>query len=394
MSGMRRRTRAAVTALAVAAVTLSAATAHADARWAAADLPGVGGAMLYGATRVDADTTWAYGVGVTQEGRTRPTTPLLLARDGDAGAWRTIPMAAFDGDSGRINSINARSPKDAWAVGDHEEGRGAIHTQHWDGTAWRVVDAPVPEGLRLAGAGLLDVSVRASDDVWAVGWLVVVDSETPSTDPNKPGGTVQETHMEALVQHWDGEAWHIVPVPDATSLSTGSVTALAADDVWISGYTSEDQPMMLHYDGRSWSRVPVPYDGVNGELVDLEARGARDVWAAGRKLNDDEDRGHALLAHWNGRSWKQVPAPAAAGRANDLTLTPGGVAVSGHQPDGTPYVMRLRDGRWTNLAVPTGGTAGGRYVSGVAWTAQGVTVSGNDQGATGLPAPLLLTGGR
>ncbi|KOT95382.1 MULTISPECIES: hypothetical protein [Streptomyces] len=392
MSGARARTTTAVAALALAVVTVSAATAHADARWLAADLTGVGDAALTGVTRVDGDTTWAYGVGVGEEGRTRPRTPLLLTRDDGERSWRRLPMPAFADRSGQIGQISAVSQDDAWMVGQYEESRGAFLTQHWDGTEWRVVDAPAPEGKRFAGAGLLDVSARASDDVWAVGWLIVVDSEVPT--PGKPGGTTQETHAEAVVEHWDGEAWHLVPVPDAASLWTYSVTALAEDDVWVSGYTSEDRPAMLHYDGVSWSRVPVPYDGVNGELVDLEARGADDVWAAGRKLADDEDPGHALLAHWDGRSWRQVRTPAGAGRVNDLTLAPAGVVVAGERPDGTPYVMRLRHGRWSELSVPSGGTDSGRYLTGVAWTPGGVTAVGYEEAGGSLPTPVLLTGGR
>ncbi|MFE9175326.1 hypothetical protein ACFYN5_03650 [Streptomyces sp. NPDC007126] len=392
MSGIRVRTRTAVAVLALAAVTVPAATAHAGARWSAADLTDVGHAALTGVTRVDGDTTWAYGVKVRQEGKVQPRTPLLLARDDDERSWREIPMPAFADRANQLSAIDAVSQQDAWAVGLYEESRGAFLTQRWDGTEWRVVDAPAPEGIRLAGAGLLDVSARTADDVWAVGWLIVVDSEVPN--PDKPGGTIQETHAEAMLQHWDGEAWHLVPVPDATSLWTYSVTALADDDVWVSGYTMDDRPAMLHYDGSSWSRVPVPYDGVNGELTDLEARGPNDVWAAGRKLVDDEDPGHALLAHWDGRSWKQVPTPADAGRVNDLTLAPAGVAVAGEQPDGTPYVMRLRHGRWSRPSVPPGGTDGGRYLTSVAWTPRGLTAVGYEEGATGLPSPLLLTGGR
>ncbi|MFE6285819.1 hypothetical protein [Streptomyces sp. NPDC057877] len=381
-------------ALAVAAVAVSGGTAHGEARWSAADLAGVGSALLYGVTRVDDDSTWAYGVGVSGEGKVRPTTPLLLARDGDAGGWRQVPMQGFagSGSTNRINSLDAVGEDDAWAVGDHEGQRGAIHTQHWDGSTWRVVEAPVPEDVVINDAGLLDVSARAGDDVWAVGWITVVDSEVPHADV--PGGVIQETHNEAVVQHWDGEAWRLVRVPGASSLMVNSVAAVADDDVWVSGYTAEDQPAMLHYDGRSWSRVAVPYDGVNGELIDLEARGAGDVWAAGRKLDDDEDRGHALVAHWNGRAWQQVSAPASAGRVKDLALAPGGVTVAGEQADGRPYVMRLRDGRWSDLGVPEGGAAGSRYLAGLTWTSRGVTVAANDWGAAGLTSPVLLTGGR
>ncbi|TXS04950.1 hypothetical protein EAO73_14755 [Streptomyces sp. col6] len=139
--------------------------------------------------------------------------------------------------------------------------------------------------------------------------------------------------------------------------------------------------------------MPVPYDGINGELIDLEARGAHNIWAAGRKLNDDADTGHALLAHWNGHTWQQVPAPAGTGRVNDLTLAPQGIAITGEQTDGTPYVMRLRDGRWSKLSVPSNSADTGSHLTGAAWTPHGVTAVGYEEGATGLPSPPLLTGG-
>ncbi|MFD5966877.1 hypothetical protein ACFWGR_11685 [Streptomyces sp. NPDC060311] len=94
----------------------------------------------------------------------------------------------------------------------------------------------------VAGAGS-SIDAVSQEDAWAV-------------------GLYEESRGAFLTQHWDGEAWHLVPVPDATSLWTYSVTALADD-----------------------------------------------VWAAGRKLVDDEDPGHALHAHWDGRSWKQCRPP-------------------------------------------------------------------------------------
>ncbi len=378
--------------LAAAAVVVSSVTAHADARWSTPMLPDTGDAALTGITRLDGDTTWAYGMRVTREGKAQRSAPLLLSRHDGERAWREVPMPPFDQSFDQLNEISAVSGSDAWAVGLYDDARGTFRTQHWNGTAWRVVDAPAPTGVRLAGGGLLDVSARSANDVWAVGWVQVVDSETPT--PGKPGGITQESHDEALVQHWDGDAWRIVPVPDAASLSVGSIAAVGADDVWVSGYSAQDEPVMLHYDGRAWARVPVPYDGVNGELIDLEARGPGDVWAAGRKLNDEEDTGHALVARWDGHAWRQVPVPADAGRVHDLTLTPGGVAVAGQRPDGGAYAMRLRDGRWSSLDVPQGDPVGSRYLNGLAWTPRGLAVAGFDGGEDGLPTPVLLVEGR
>lgn len=388
---MRRRIGA--VGLAAAVVMTVSGTAHADPSWTAPALPVTGNAALTGVTAVDAHTTWAYGVGVTRPGRATEQTPLLLShddRDGAAG-WRQVPVPAFGDTSNQIGAVDALSARDAWMVNNWEAGRGGILTHHWDGTAWTPVTAPVP-AAKLSDGGLLDVSVRAADDAWAVGWVTIIDSERPN--PDKPGGVIYETHAEAVIEHWDGTSWRIVPAPDATGTWLNSVTALAEDDVWVSGYTDEDTPLLQHWDGTAWTVYPVAYQGINGELTDLEARGPDDIWAAGRVLLDEEDRGHGLVAHWDGTAWKQVRVPAGTGRVNDLSLTPTGVAVVGEAPDGAPYALRRAGGCWTALGVPGAdpATAAGRSLSSVARTRQGLVLAGwDDEAATGLPDPVLLT---
>ena len=55
------------------------------------------------------------------------------------------------------------------------------------------------------------IDAVAADDIWAVG---------------SPG----------LTEHWDGNAWSVVPFPSTVGLS--AVAAVASDDVWALGGTT------------------------------------------------------------------------------------------------------------------------------------------------------------
>jgi hypothetical protein len=238
---------------------------------------------------------------------------------------------------------------------------------------------------------LLAVSARESTDVWATGWAQILDSSEP--DPNKPGGTIQVTHNEALVEHWDGRRWQLVPVPDRREMVLQSVVALSRTDVWAAGYTGEDQPALLHFDGRAWSAAPpLPYAGLYGEIQSLAAGGPDDIWAVGRAVIGEDDRGHALVAHWDGRRWRQVETPADAGQLSNVATVPGGIAVVGStvdQVDG--YAMRLTGNHWQSLNIPA--DAGTHLLTtGVLWSGGRLTVAGSSTSDGSAPMrPLILT---
>ncbi|MFE6634502.1 hypothetical protein ACFVEM_08065, partial [Streptomyces tendae] len=76
------------------------------------------------------------------------------------------------------------------------------------------------------------------------------------------------------------------------------------------------------------------------------------------------------------------------------TSAPAGGAAAGKLRYATPNLWRRPPGGGAGPPGPRGGTDGGRYLTSVAWTPRGVTAVGYEEGATGLPSPLLLTGGR
>ena len=374
-----------IAAKSIAGPTRSPASAvNGQTRWTSEPMP-VADASLFNATQIDQHTTWAYGVQVAAQG----LAPLLLAKDDrDARGWTAVPTVPVTG-SNRINSVSAVSARDAWLVGDFDPAIGGIVTGHWDGTEWRTVAVPLPD--KAYSGGLLSVSAHASDDVWAAGWAEILDSREP--DPDKPGGWIDVTHSESLLEHWNGKTWQREPAPDPT-VALSTVTAVSRNDVWAAGNTNDDQPALLHFDGRTWSTVPAPrYAGRYGEFNSLATNGPNDVWAIGRVLLDDNDRGHALVAHWDGHRWQQITTPADAGRLWNAATVPGGIAVVGSTPsqaDG--YGMRLTDNRWNSLGIPVGNTTH-TFSYGVLYSAGKLAVIGSTRSdQSPEPQPLVLTG--
>ncbi|GGJ37210.1 hypothetical protein [Streptomyces brasiliensis] len=377
------------------------ASAADPATWQAQTLPDAGN--LLGVTRPDARTAWAVGFRSTPVGKAHQLTPILLTRqDGAAQGWTAAGTAPLpDGTTTRFNAVTALSGQDGWVVGDDSDAVGGIVTEHWDGTAWRLVPAPAPTGTDASSAGLLAVSGTSADDVWAVGWAQIRDGSGAPGPTGKPAPP--ESHQEGLVEHWDGTAWQQVPLPEPSDAwGLNGVTAIAEDDVWAVGYGPDDQPVLLHFDGQGWTHVADPaLDGSNGEFNAVAATGPGDVWAVGRIVRDDEDPGQALVAHWNGRRWRQVDAPPQAGRLSAVTATPdGGVTAVGRTtrapfpgPGADGYAMRLDDRDWRSLALPSGTFFD---PNGVAVSADGrTTLVGVKADPDQDPAPLMaLTDGQ
>jgi hypothetical protein len=67
--------------------------------------------------------------------------------------------------------------------------------------------------------------------------------------------------------------------------------------------------LALHFDGFEWSVVPTVNPGSTGNvLYGVSAVSANDVWAVGQKIGD-AGPDQALVEHWNGFSWSEVPVP-------------------------------------------------------------------------------------
>ena len=116
--------------------------------------------------------------------------------------------------------------------------------------------------------------------------------------------------MVPLVEHWDGSSWTQMKVapPGAPLVQLNAVVAPSATEVWAFGYTRYAQ----HWNGTSWKRValPVPKGAESPEFNGAAAVSPNDIWAVGdAELRRSTWAAHAIVDHWDGRSWRQVPSP-------------------------------------------------------------------------------------
>lgn len=231
--------------------------------------------------------------------------PQYAARWHD-GRWTTVPLPvspdpanASKAGTPALNAVASVTPNDAWAIGGSHYGLswiGAL-TEHWDGDRWSTVANPASAG---PGAVLNAISVASADDIWAAGL-----QQQGDTGVHVP-----------LIEHWDGTAWSVTPVPTGNSPShLLAVSADSAGDAWAVG--AQTMPgtaktgviLVEHWDGISWHAVTGLPDLGNAELTQVYASGPNDVWATVAAIRSDTHLGVDNFLHWDGTSWTVVPAP-------------------------------------------------------------------------------------
>lgn len=134
------------------------------------DVPGSGQNLA----DIDANgaALWSAGTvpGSYISGGYYPPTP--NARYLNGTAWSNANPVVSDNTNGAgFNAVKVIAQNDVWAVG--QSGRLAL-TEHWNGTAWTVVQAaqgnPNPSADRADGNVLLGITALSSTAIWAVGY--------------------------------------------------------------------------------------------------------------------------------------------------------------------------------------------------------------------------------
>jgi hypothetical protein len=101
-----------------------------------------------------------------------------------------------------------------------------------------------------------------------------------------------------------------LPGPEYSGLV--GVTDISSTDAWAVG-SDGSAALILHWNGKKWSQVPVPSIGAYGKkyyLSSVSGLSATDAWAVGSAGST------ALILHWNGTAWKRVPSPSPESRAS------------------------------------------------------------------------------
>ncbi len=149
-------------------------------------------------------------------------------------------------------------------------------------------DFPPPSDTSLLQA----VGAVSANDAWAVGY----------------GGL--STGGKALIEHWNGTSWSVVPLTifKAESVNLRDITVISANDIWAVGdyFVNGGGAVLtltLHYDGTSWTQVSSPTSGENSHLLGVDALSANDVWAVGSFFEDVFQTNQPYLLHYDGTSW-------------------------------------------------------------------------------------------
>lgn len=257
--------------------------------------------MLSGVAAVSPNDVWAVGGGITYGAGYHPYTPLIEHWNGTQ--WSVVPGADVGSNSLQLEGVAAVAANDVWAVGYLDVINPHMYRpliERWDGTAWHgVASAPLPNAVE---SGLNAVArIPDTNQLWAVGHVAYVTS------------TGQQT--QALIERWDGITWRTIASPTLPSgvINSGllGVTALSAMDAWAVGeYDASDHKthaLILHWDGTSWQVVASP--DTWGMLVSVAAAGPHDVRAVGYSFSGDGNVQRALIEQWDGTVWRVVTSP-------------------------------------------------------------------------------------
>jgi hypothetical protein len=243
----------------------------------------------------------AWAVGLKPGGRCQYET---LTQHWDGSAWRVVPSPSRTQVDSVLDSVTVAGSNAAWAVGTAgcpaEQSRTL--TEHWNGSAWSLVASPNGGTTTNRFSTLQAVSAASDSDVWAVGAQAGVRHQAPVTLP--------------LIEHWNGSRWSIVAAPAAATGVLESVSADSSSDVWAVGAGQEGgaSTVALHFDGSSWKLLTVPTPAnTSGTLFSVKALSPANAWAVGESFPNAGGVGKILTDHWDGHSWKIVSAPPVGG---------------------------------------------------------------------------------
>lgn len=275
--------------------------------------------------------TDAWAVGTT--GRGSGARPLIEHWDGMT--WSVVPAPTTSTSFLGLNGVVAISPTNVWAVGNKgSAGRPLI--LHYNGTKWSVAGAGTP-GKGFANVGLDSITAIAPDDIWAVGTSV------RSAQVWRP-----------LAEHWDGQHWRVVTVPNpVTTINTlVDVSAVSTGDVWAVGWfgLANQTPLVEHWNGSRWSRVAGPAIASGGSLLSVQGLAASNVWAVGGTAQAVP---RVLLEHWNGGAWSRSTGGDATAAGLSMYSTDGiwsvGARATATGTNTTASLLRTGS-TWTRVA--------------------------------------------
>jgi hypothetical protein len=296
-------------------------------KWATVAVPSPGGhksgdvSELFAVRCTSAANCWAVGYYGTN------TTALSEAVHWNGKHWGKVTVPEPDGTGNDqvsyLIDVACTSAASCWTVGEHAKTLSDLADSgnlmlRWNGKKWSQVTVPDPGGTGIHQInGFQAVRCAAPADCWSAGYAGSVTDDT--------------FKITNEMQHWNGQKWSNVTVPQPGGTGPGTYTGLnglsctAVDNCWavgVQGNLSGSSTYLneaLHWNGKKWSHVKTPEpdgvaSGADNELIGVNCVGAKDCWAVGSYQGGDEILNEIL--HWTGTKWTVTSAPDPGGTSS------------------------------------------------------------------------------
>jgi hypothetical protein len=281
-------------------------------RWTAYPLPNVGVQenCLLAVSMPASGTAWAVGYYVNGKFQQQ-----ALIEYFNGSVWSVIPSPGPGALQNILYGVAAISNSDVWAVGAEQDALGIWHTltEHWDGSAWSVINAVEAAGS--SGNQFYAVKALASNNVYAVG---------------QRSGT--EFPSAALIEHWNGTAWSVVSSPPdafASALPLG-VTATASTLTVVGQQETDTAPYTTYVATGAPAKLAIAStpDAGYGEndLFGVAIGADGSTWAVGWDIDTTTGNHDTLVLQGMNGSWSLALTPSLAGDSGFAAITaiPGG----------------------------------------------------------------------
>jgi hypothetical protein len=243
------------------------------------------------------------------------------AQHWDGSEWKCIPSYNYPNVDNYIYGVTTVSKEDGWAVGSYQTNNGPrALILRYDDEEW--VNWPITITGATQSVLYSVASDPASDDVWAVGYIMSLDNDVDA--------------YRSLTMHWDGSSWTRVGSPNAGSGDNilYGVTRVPNSSVsWAVGAYADsngDSRLLTMVTDTSETTPPVWTIPSSlsapplGCLRSTSAYSTTAVWAVGFTGNDkcfdapviaDSVTGNndVLIRKWNGSSWSSQTPPTLPG---------------------------------------------------------------------------------
>jgi hypothetical protein len=214
----------------------------------------------------------------------------------EGARWRNTPVPSPPSSPySYLYRIACAKAFDCMAVGTYANAafRGRTLSEHWDGTAWHLLDTPTVPHVR--SAELNDVDCLSPNRCLAVG----------------------DADGSAFVEWWNGSRWKLQTLPGLGGRLYGSLGGVSCIDwsdcvaVGSSSGPEHGHALIIRWDGASWTeeRSGRPKRPANTFLNSVSCPSAEECVAVGTLTVRPTYHDRTLVERWNGRKWSIVPSP-------------------------------------------------------------------------------------